>query len=180
MHMCCSVNRISHSQWSYVRDSLRLQVEDSWSAEVRQQFVRFVTGSMHMPYPGMELLRIELPYTALGREDHRKMLGRLPQVCTCRLQAMVKPQAPASLALTLHQMDARPCKATALQAHTCGNILELPNYQESWMALHSTGAQASLNQQQQTQLRKELLQILQDRLAVAVANCSTYGLDEAS
>ena len=47
------------------------------------------------------------------------------------------------------------------------------------MALHSTGAKASLSQQQQTQLRRELLQILQDRLAMAVANCNTYGLDEA-
>ena len=81
-------------------------MEDSWSAEVRQQFVRFVTGSTHMPHPGMELLRIDLPYTALGREDHRKMLGRLPQVCTCRLPATMEPQAQASLAQTLHQLSA--------------------------------------------------------------------------
>eukprot|EP00891_Asterochloris_glomerata_P002113 jgi/Astpho2/2113/Aster-x1040 len=73
------------------------EVEDSWSPNVRQQFVRFVTGSTHMPHPGMELLRVELPYTAMGREDHRKMLGRLPQ-------ATVKPQAV--LALTLHQLSA--------------------------------------------------------------------------
>ena len=86
---------------AYEGDSLRLQVEDSWSSEVRQQFVRFVTGSTHMPHPGMELLRIELPYTALSREDHSKMLGRLPQVCTCRLQATMKPQSQVSLALTL-------------------------------------------------------------------------------
>ena len=101
-----NVSCIWRSHWSsaYESDLLRLQVEDSWSPNVRQQFVRFVTGSTHMPHPGMELLRVELPYTAMGREDHRKMLGRLPQVCTCRLQATVKPQAV--LALTLHQLCA--------------------------------------------------------------------------
>lgn len=46
-------------------------------------FVRFVTGSDRLPLPGTELLKIEVPFTALVEREHRELLGKLPQAHTC-------------------------------------------------------------------------------------------------
>lgn len=64
-------------------------------------------------------------------------------------------------------------RALGLQAHTCGNILELPNYQESILAEHNI-QEGHVHEQQ---LERMLLHIVNDRLLVAV-RCTTYGLDE--
>ena len=54
------------------------------------------------------------------------------------------------------------------QAHTCDNILELPNYYE---ALVAKGFKDSA-------LTKELKALVQDRFLLAVRSCDSYGLDE--
>lgn len=59
-----------------------------------------------------------------------------------------------------------------MQAHTCGNILELPNYQESLLAVYAQSGGLP-----EEQLRHKLSEILDDRFRVAVS-CVTYGLDE--
>jgi len=55
------------------------------------------------------------------------------------------------------------------QAHTCDNILELPNY---YAALVARGVQ-------ETALKAELRSTIQDRFMLAVSSCDGYGLDEA-
>lgn len=61
----------------------------------------------------------------------------------------------------------------AMQAHTCDNILELPNYLESMVAL----SKAESRDLPEKQLRQALAQSMDDRLRLAIS-CSTYGLDE--
>lgn len=59
------------------------EVVGTWPADLRRQFVLFVTGSDRLPLPGTELLRVELPFVAISSKDHMQMLGMLPQVCPC-------------------------------------------------------------------------------------------------
>ena len=61
----------------------------------------------------------------------------------------------------------------AMQAHTCDNILELPNYLESMVAL----SKAESKYLSEEQLKQALAQTMDDRLRLAIS-CSTYGLDE--
>ena len=61
----------------------------------------------------------------------------------------------------------------ALQAHTCDNILELPNYQESLLAVHGQPVDGT-----NEDLRERLKSIIHDRLKLAVTCCNSYGLDE--
>ncbi|PNW76093.1 hypothetical protein CHLRE_12g548100v5 [Chlamydomonas reinhardtii] len=74
------------------------------------------------------------------------------------------------------------------QAHTCDNLLELPNYWESLLqtrgvkggpAAVARGA-AALTPEQLTELRDETRRILGERLEIAVLNFQGYGLDERS
>ena len=74
-------------------------VLDGWPRGRKARFVHFVTGSGRLPAPGMELLRIEMPFISMSPKDHATTLGMLPQ------------------------------------AHTCENILELPNYWQSLCAV---------------------------------------------
>ncbi|GIL54422.1 hypothetical protein Vafri_9959 [Volvox africanus] len=74
------------------------------------------------------------------------------------------------------------------QAHTCDNLLELPNYWESLLAVRGVRGgptavargTAQLTEEQMTDLRAETRRILADRLEVAVLNFQGYGLDERS
>lgn len=59
-----------------------------------------------------------------------------------------------------------------LQAHTCNNTLELPNYQESLCAMHSISVLTA-------ELEAELRNIIHDRLKLAVTCCNSYGLDQS-
>lgn len=63
-----------------------------------------------------------------------------------------------------------------VQAHTCDNILELPNYQESLLAMHSV---TDGNTQMTDELEQRLRNILHDRLKLAVTCCNGYGLDQS-
>lgn len=106
----------------------------SWSAPMKRKFLVFVTGSDRLPAPGAELLKVELPFVALGAADLREQMGMLPQ------------------------------------AHTCENILELPDYYAGVCKLEGlSGASAA----------RRCREVLEDRLAMAVANCEGYGLDGA-
>lgn len=63
-----------------------------------------------------------------------------------------------------------------LQAHTCNNTLELPNYQESLLAMHSiTDAITEMT----SELEQTLRNIIHDRLKLAVTCCNGYGLDQS-
>lgn len=61
-----------------------------------------------------------------------------------------------------------------LQAHTCDNILELPNYQESLLAVNN-----QTNGSMKLDLEQKLKSIINDRLKLAVTCCHSYGLDES-
>lgn len=64
----------------YIPD-LALQVVNDWSIDLKQQFLRFLTGSDRLPQPGTEVLHMDLPFVAFTIQAHRTMLTRLPQVC---------------------------------------------------------------------------------------------------
>lgn len=74
------------------------------------------------------------------------------------------------------------------QAHTCDNLLELPNYWESLLALRGVKGgpaavaqgTAALSTQQARELRAEAKRVLDGRLSLAVNNFEGYGLDETS
>lgn len=118
-------------------------VLDGWTRERKARFVHFVTGSDRLPVPGMELLRIEMPFIAIGAKDHKKTLGMLPQ------------------------------------AHTCENILELPNYWQCMCALRGVDEHGGGEDPAEfAALKKELLKTVEARFRLAVENCDSYGLDD--
>ena len=59
---------------------------------------------------------------------------------------------------------------TLPQAHTCENLLEIPNYWESLLQVRGSALQ-------EESLRQEVRDILAKNLAFAIANCDSYGLD---
>lgn len=61
-----------------------------------------------------------------------------------------------------------------VQAHTCDNILELPNYLESLLAMHDVTDEMF---KMTDELEQRLRNILDDRLKLAVTCCNGYGLD---
>ncbi|KAG2486509.1 hypothetical protein HYH03_014811 [Edaphochlamys debaryana] len=74
------------------------------------------------------------------------------------------------------------------QAHTCDNLLELPNYWESLLTMRGikggptavARGTAGLTEAQLEDCKEEVRRILDDRLTLAVLNFSGYGLDERS
>jgi hypothetical protein len=109
------------------------QVLETWPVPLRRRFLLFVTGSERLPPTGTELLKVELPFVALGAGDLREQLGMLPQ------------------------------------AHTCENVLELPDYFEAVRRVEGLDGEAAA---------RRCCEVLDDRLQLAVSNCSSYGLDE--
>jgi hypothetical protein len=63
---------------------------------------------------------------------------------------------------------------TLPQAHTCSNTLELPNYAEALLALVQAG------ELQVGEVATRLLAVIEEKLGMAVADCSGYGLDFTS
>ena len=63
-------------------------------------------------------------------------------------------------------------KDEPVQAHTCDNILELPNYQESLLAMHKEACGSMTHE-----LELELRSILDEKLKLALTCCNGYGLD---
>jgi len=66
------------------------------------------------------------------------------------------------------------------QAHTCENILELPNYWEALLRTkfpQATDATA-ISGSEKSHLYAELKKVLEERLMLAVTSCNSYGLDE--
>lgn len=51
--------------------------------ELKRQFLFFVTGVRTLPEKGTEQLRIELPFLALGTNEHKAVIEMLPQAHTC-------------------------------------------------------------------------------------------------
>lgn len=64
------------------------------------------------------------------------------------------------------------CFMLLMQAHTCNNTLELPNYQESLLAMHSITEMTG-------ELEQTLRNIIHDKLKLAVTCCNGYGLDQS-
>ncbi len=60
-----------------------------------------------------------------------------------------------------------------IQAHTCENILELPNYQESLLAVHGDADSLLADE-----MKEKLKSIIDDRLRLAITCCNSYGLDD--
>jgi hypothetical protein len=63
------------------------------------------------------------------------------------------------------------------QAHTCENILELPNYWESMVVAKGKRVDA-LSASVAAELRREMCKVLEERLRLAVTHCTDYGLDQ--
>lgn len=58
-------------------------VLDSLNSEEKKQFFLFSTGMENPPEPGVEQLTVQLPFSAFSKEEHKAMLGMLPQAHTC-------------------------------------------------------------------------------------------------
>jgi hypothetical protein len=54
-------------------------VLDSWDNLSKRKFLKFVTGVDTLPAPGMETLRIEVPFMCFTPSDYSKALATLPQ-----------------------------------------------------------------------------------------------------
>ena len=66
--------------------------------------------------------------------------------------------------------DAKKNLAMIPQSHTCDNILELPNYWDALVATSPKGTPTGT-------LRARLRSVLEEKLAIAIANSAGYGLD---
>ena len=64
------------------------------------------------------------------------------------------------------------------QAHTCDNLLELPNYWQALLQIKGYRNAASVPPDQLPALREECAKILEDRLSYAISCYSGYGLDQ--
>ena len=72
---------------------------------------------------------------------------------------------------------------TLPQAHTCENLLELPNYWESLLKAKDIEENFHPNKEGldiRKELRKKLRRILDERLTFAISNCDSYELDTLS
>jgi hypothetical protein len=61
-----------------LRDAL-WAVIDSWDNLSKRKFLKFVTGVDTLPAPGMESLRIEVPFLCFTPSDYLKAVATLPQ-----------------------------------------------------------------------------------------------------
>ncbi|KAG7398237.1 hypothetical protein PHYBOEH_011410 [Phytophthora boehmeriae] len=59
------------------------QTVNNYEPHMKRKFIKFVTGVDTLPLAGTEFLRIEMPFTAISADDHKKSLGMLPQAHTC-------------------------------------------------------------------------------------------------
>jgi len=65
------------------------------------------------------------------------------------------------------------------QAHTCENVLELPNYWEAVLRTEGGGAAAEeLAPGEKKKLYGRMAKVLEERLQLAITTCDSYGLDE--
>lgn len=64
------------------------------------------------------------------------------------------------------------------QAHTCDNLLELPNYWQALLQVRGFRSGFVVPPNLLPGLREECKRILDDRLTIAITNCMGYGLDE--
>lgn len=81
---------------------------------------------------------------------------------------------PARSQLSICLMLIRPL----MQAHTCENILELPNYWESLLQVNHIDDPETLSGEVLMAMESRTAEILQERLAYAIAHCIGYSLDE--
>ncbi|KAK3277561.1 hypothetical protein CYMTET_14440 [Cymbomonas tetramitiformis] len=63
------------------------------------------------------------------------------------------------------------------QAHTCENVLELPNYWEAQASVEQMDVE-DLSAEDLASLRTKVYRLLEERLRLAVTQCDSYGLDE--
>ncbi|KAF1791151.1 HECT domain [Phytophthora cactorum] len=110
------------------------QTVNGFELQLKRKFIRFVTGVDTLPLTGTEFLRIEMPFTAISSEDHKKCLQMLPQ------------------------------------AHTCDNMLELPNYWKAlcWREQHD-------EHEANSKLEEELALLISKKLRDAVEYSNGYG-----
>jgi len=58
-------------------------VVDSMSVTAKRKLLLFITGVDRLPSLKSELLTIDIPFYPMGLDDHRKVLGMIPQSHTC-------------------------------------------------------------------------------------------------
>ncbi|KAF4045785.1 HECT domain-containing protein [Phytophthora infestans] len=59
------------------------QTVNGFEPHLKRKLIKFVTGVDTLPLAGTEFLRIEMPFTAISSDDHKKCLQMLPQAHTC-------------------------------------------------------------------------------------------------
>jgi len=59
------------------------EVLDGFPVTLKRKFLAFVTGIDRLPASGTEFLKIEMPFIAVGFEEHQQLIRMLPQSHTC-------------------------------------------------------------------------------------------------
>eukprot|EP00501_MAST-03F_sp_TOSAG23-6_P000505 GSMAST32.ASY1.ANO1.519.1 assembled CDS len=53
------------------------------SPKQKRKFLKFVTGIARLPFPGTELLRIEMPFITYALDEHQAQMNKMPTAHTC-------------------------------------------------------------------------------------------------
>eukprot|EP00736_Rhodelphis_marinus_P001613 Rmarinus@m.22463 len=80
--------------------------------------------------------------------------------------------------ILLNDADTRTELGALPEAHTCDNLLEVPNYWDALVRTRCPVGWSSCSQQEKQSLAQELRKIVRDRLLLAIAECEGYGLDD--
>ncbi|CAM9110918.1 unnamed protein product [Ectocarpus fasciculatus] len=128
-------------------------VQSELSPEERRRLLLFITGTDRLPEAGCETLSIEIPFEVPGGSK---------DVETARLAATK----------SLGQVPT---------AHTCDNVLELPNYWTFLMRHDGRDEKTQLSavpKGDRERLESRLREILAGRLRVSLNNATGYALDD--
>ena len=138
------------------------RVLEAWPPREKRRFVRFVTGTERLPPAGSEVITIQSPM--VDDDDYGGGGG-----------AGGGRAGGGGGGASSHLLGMLP------QAHTCDNVLELPNYWEALCAKAGESPTALAHDSKDAKrLIKELEAIVHERLSLAVNECDVYGLDETN
>ncbi|CAM9976610.1 unnamed protein product [Ascophyllum nodosum] len=145
-----------------LREALWRVIQEELSAQERRRLALFITGTDFLPEKGCETLSIEIPFEMPGGSSGK-----------------AKKETRAQWA--------EKALGTVPTAHTCDNVLEMPNYWSllmraeglEWATASSRSVAATnMPQEKREALELRLRSVLAGRLRVAIENASGYALDD--
>ncbi|CAM9591806.1 unnamed protein product [Scytosiphon promiscuus] len=137
---------------SPLREGFWSVVHSELSAEERRLLLLFITGTDRLPEAGCETLSIEILFEPPGGGKGNES----------------------------SEMVARKALGQVPTAHTCDNVLELPNYWAILMRVDGIGKTppSAISAEDRQRLETRLREVLASRLRIALNNASGYALDD--